>query len=133
MKPMNLVMAFAVAFPALALGAGIAGAEADDGKRHCFFVSEFNNWKAADEKTLYIRVGVKRFFRLDLAASCRTALWPDAVMINKWRGSTAVCSHLDWDVKIAQHGGDIPQACLVTKMTELTQAEADALPRKVKP
>ena len=133
MNPMKLVMAFAVAFPALAFSAGIAGAETDDGKRHCFFVSEFNNWKAADEKTLYIRVGVKRFFRLDLAASCRTAMWPDATMINKWRGSTSVCSALDWDLKVSQRADGFGQPCLVSKMTELTPAEADALPSKVKP
>jgi hypothetical protein len=121
-----------VAFPALALSAGVAGAE-EGSKRSCFFVSQFNNWKAADEKTIYIRVGVNRFFRLDLSSACRTALWPDAVMINKWRGSNSVCSALDWDLQIAQQATGIPQPCLVSKMTELTKAEADALPRKVKP
>ena len=132
MKPMKLVMAFAVAFPALALGAGVAGAE-EGSKRSCFFISQFNNWKAADDKTLYIRVGVNRFYRLDLANSCRTAMWPDAVMINKWRGSNAVCSHLDWNIQVSQRADGIPEPCIVTKMTELTADEAAALPRKVKP
>jgi len=132
MKPMKLMMAFAVAFPALALSAGVAGAD-DNSKRSCFFVSQFNNWKAADDKTIYIRVGTNRFFRLDLSTSCRTAMWPDAVMVNTWRGSNSVCSALDWDLRVSQRADGIPEACIVSKMTELTKAEADALPRKVRP
>ena len=122
---------------AAVLAAGVPGAavsaQAADESRHCFFSSQFKNWRAADEKTLYIRVGVNRYFRLDLAASCRTALWPDATMITVFRGSNLVCSALDWDVKVSQRVNGIPQACMVSKMTELTEAEAAALPRKVKP
>jgi len=46
-----------------------SGAQAAPANK-CFFVSEFQNWKAPDNKTIYIRVGVNEFYRLDLSASC---------------------------------------------------------------
>jgi hypothetical protein len=101
--------------------------------RRCFFSNQFENWKAADEKTLYIRVGVNRYFRLDLASSCRAALWPSAYLITKFRGSNSVCTALDWDLQVAQQPHGIAEPCIVSQMTELTPAEADALPKKVKP
>ena len=131
MKPSHRVAAL-IGVAAI-LFSGCAGARADDSRQHCFFASEFQNWKAADDQTLHIRVGLHRYFRLDLAGACRTVKWPNAVLITKFRGSNAVCSALDWDLQVAQGVHDIPEACIVKQMTELTQAEADALPAKAKP
>jgi hypothetical protein len=132
MKQSHFLAALAGA-AALFVSASVS-ARADEGSRqHCFFASEFQNWKAADDQTLYIRIGVHRYFRLDLAGACRTAKWPDAVLITKFRGSSAVCSAIDWDLQVAQGVHSIPEACIVKQMTELTSAEADALPAKAKP
>jgi len=126
----------AISLSAAILAASIvlpATAAADDQeKSHCFFSSQFNNWKAADEKTIYIRVGVNRYFRLDLAGACRTATWPDSFLITKFHGANTICSAIDWDLKVSQPHG-IPEACIVSKMTELTPDEVKALPPKVKP
>ena len=132
MKPIQAIAGFAIALVMLQ-SAPVTLAAEGQGKQHCFFSNQFNNWKAADEKTLYIRVGVNRYYRLDLAGACRTALWPDAVLITRFRGSNAVCSAIDWDLKVAQRVDGIPEGCIVSKMTELSSSEAEALPRKVKP
>ena len=108
------------------------GAHAE-GERHCFFANQFENWKAADEKTLYIRVGVKRYFRLDLAGACRGVMWPNAYLITEFKGSNTVCSAIDWDLQVSQQPHGIPEGCIVAKMTELTPSEVEALPRKLKP
>jgi len=132
MTPIKTIAGLAIALAAL-LSAPVALSAEGDAKQHCFFSNQFNNWKAADEKTLYIRVGVSRYYRLDLAGACRTALWPDAVLITKFRGSNAVCSAIDWDLQVSQRPDGIPEGCIVSKMTELTAEEVAALPKKAKP
>ena len=132
MRSIKTVVAFAIVLVTLASAPLAMGAE-DEARQHCFFSNQFNNWKAADERTLYIRVGVNRYYRLDLAGACRTALWPDAVLITKFRGSNAVCSAIDWDLKVAPRADGIAEGCIVSKMTELTTEEVAALPKKAKP
>ncbi len=106
---------------------------ADDSARHCFFSSQFNNWKAADDKTMFIRVGVNRYFRVEFANGCQTLTWPNAILVTQFRGSNTVCSAIDWDLKVSQGPHGITEACIVSQMTELTPAEVAALPKKAKP
>jgi hypothetical protein len=96
-------------------------------------VNGFENWKAPDAKTIYIRVNLHQYYRLDLAASCPALLWPDSHLITTWRGSDTVCSALDWDLKVSQGFHSIPEACIVEAMTALTAEEAAAIPKKFKP
>ncbi len=100
---------------------------------HCFFSNELDNWKAADAKTIYIRVGMDRYFRLDLSGSCHALMEPGAFLITKIHGADSICGPLDWDLHVATSWHDIPEACIVKGMTELTPAEATALPKKIKP
>jgi hypothetical protein len=99
----------------------------------CFYSSEFQGWKAPDAHTIFIRVGVHRYFRLDLANACQTLLWPDSHLITHVRGSDSICSAIDWDMKVSQSPNGIPEACIVKTMTELTPAEVAAIPPKFKP
>jgi hypothetical protein len=99
----------------------------------CFFSNEFQNWKAPDARTIFIRVGLHRYFRLDLSGTCQTLLWPDSHLITHVRGSDSICSAVDWDLKVSQGSNGIPEACIVKTMTELTPAEAAAIPPKFKP
>ncbi len=100
----------------------------------CFSVRSFENWKALDAKTLYIRVSSRRYYRLDLAASCPRILAPSSHLITKWRGSNWVCSALDWDLRVSEDPvRGFESACIVKTMTPLTEAEAAAIPRKLKP
>lgn len=100
---------------------------------HCFYSNQFENWKAADSKTIYIRVGLHRYFRLDLAGPCQSVMAPGAFLITKIHGPDTICSAVDWDLHVATSWNDIPQACIVKSMTELTPAEAAALPKKATP
>lgn len=104
-------------------------------QNECFFVSQFQNWKpGGDDKTMYIRVGLSRFYRLDLAASCPNMRYPDARLINNFRTSS-ICSPLDWDMRVSQGvgPGSMAMPCMVKKMTRLSPAEVAALPKKQKP
>lgn len=132
---MKKMMAFAVAASLSAVATATLAGPAAKGKpaATCFRSSEFQNWKAADAKTIYIRVGMHRYYRLDLAAPCYSIRTPGAFLVTKIRGSNTICSAIDWDLHVATSWHDIPQACIVKKMTELTPAEAAALPKKIKP
>ena len=99
----------------------------------CFMVSQFQNWRAADAKTLYIRVRSNHIYRLDLGGRCTPLLSPGARLITTFRGTTTVCSALDWDLKVSAGINDIVEPCLVKKMTELTPAEIKAIPKKAMP
>ena len=99
----------------------------------CFSASEFENWRAADAKTLFIRVRPQRIFRLDLAGECSLATWPDAHLITKFSGSDTICRAVDWDLKVAIPPNGIPEPCIVKAMTELTPEQAAALPKGQRP
>ena len=108
-------------------------AEPTSGYHSCFLTSQFENWKAPDPKTIYIRVGLTRYYRLDMSSQCRSLTWPGAFLITKFRGSNSVCTALDWDIKVVDGPHGIPIPCIVKTMTELTPAEAAAIPKKFKP
>jgi hypothetical protein len=100
----------------------------------CFSIRNFQNWKALDARTLYFRVDPHRYFRLDLAASCPAVLSLNSHLITNWRGSSWVCSALDWDLKVSEDPmRRFASPCIVKTMTALTDKEAAAIPRKFKP
>jgi hypothetical protein len=116
-----------------------APALADDMGRpgRCFSMQEFNGWKAPDARTIYIRVGVHDFYRLDLSAPCQSLMYPDSHLITKVRGSDQVCSGVDWDLSVSNSTGGLhdgfKEACIVKTQTPLSAAEVAAIPKKFKP
>jgi hypothetical protein len=101
--------------------------------RSCFYVNEFDGWRAPDAKTIYIRTSVSRFYRLDMAQACPSLLWPDTHLIMNVRGPSTICSAVDWDLKVSSGINGIPVGCIVKTMTPLTAEEAAAIPKKFKP
>jgi hypothetical protein len=99
----------------------------------CFFSRDFQQWKASDANTILIRVGVNRFYRLDLSAACRTLQFPDAHLVTVFRGSDRVCSPLDWDLRVAQYPAGITEQCIVRSMTQLTPEQVASIPPRLRP
>ena len=127
MKAIILAVAALMAVPAAAQPA-----------KSCFYMRNFQTWKAPDAKTLYIRVNTNDFYRLDLAADCSMLLRPGIHLITKSRGSDNVCDALDWDLSVADSTGfnrmgGPRQACIVKKMTALSDADVAAIPKGFKP
>jgi hypothetical protein len=128
----------------LGLAAVSAPAFADDTDMNkpaprCFSMRDFENWKAPDASTMYIRVGLNRYYRLDLSGKCPALTWPSSHLITKTRGSDQVCSGLDWDLAVSDstggigRGGGFRQACIVKTQTPLSAADVAAIPKKFKP
>lgn len=101
--------------------------------RQCFSVTEFDNWRAGDAKTIYISVRPNKYFRLDLKGQCPFLLTPGARLLSVFRGPDLICSGLDWDLKVSAGIGGGVEPCIVGGMTRLTPDEAAALPKTVKP
>lgn len=99
----------------------------------CFMISQFQNWRAPDAKTIYIKVRGNHIYRLDLAGRCTELLSPGARLITIFRGTSAVCTALDWDIRVSSGIGGIAESCLVKTMTQLTPTEIKALPKKAMP
>ena len=88
---------------------------------------------AQGEKTVNVRVGVSRYYRLDLFAPCididfllRPSPWRSRV--SDW-----ICEGTTNNVEIFTRSPAGPQRCLVTNVTRLSPAEVAALPRRAKP
>jgi hypothetical protein len=99
----------------------------------CFRSADVRSWTAPDPRTLYLRVLVNHYYRVDLARECPPLRWHDAMLVTGTTGSPWVCSPLDWSVSASSWPGDIPQTCFVQNITRLTADEAAALPKGAKP
>lgn len=120
---------------AIVFGASAASAQPVSAppSNSCFFINQFQTWKAPDDKTMFIRVGSNRYFRLDMAGSCSALKGINPHLITRFSGTNSICSKLDWNLKVARAPGSPPEACIVSAMTELTPEEVKAIPKKFKP
>ncbi len=122
---------------ALVLAVAPQARAADQGHHaanQCFYVNQLEGWRAANDKTIYIRVGVRDIYSLDMASSCPDLTIPNAHLITKTRGSDMFCSPVDWDLSVSEQGpGAIPSPCIVRNMRKLSPAEAAALPKNLRP
>jgi hypothetical protein len=115
-----------------ALDTAPAGAKSGD---TCFLTSEFENWRpSADAKNIFVRVGRRRFLRLELAKACPMLHSPNARLITRWRGPTVACNAIDWDLSVSQGGSPgFPIPCVVQKVHAMTADEVAALPKGQRP
>jgi hypothetical protein len=103
-------------------------------RQSCFFVNQFESWKAPDPNTIIIKVTSHRYFRLGLSGSCPRLMMIDTHLVMNVRGPDTICSPLDWDLRVNDSGpGAISTPCIVKSMTEMTPDEVSALPPKFRP
>jgi len=123
-------MLLAAALAATAVAAGPA-ALAQAGE--CFFVTQWQGWKATNDHTIYLGVTGHKIYRLDLAGSCAELTWPGARLISRDRtGAGSICGPLDFDLKVAVQDGPATP-CIVSGMSLLTPDQAAALPPNARP
>ena len=100
----------------------------------CFYSSDWDGgWKATpDSKSIYIRVGINRIYRLDLSAPCPELQAPMSHLITEQRGGSSICSAIDLDLKVSD-GHGFSTACIVSNLTPLSPEQASALPKDQRP
>lgn len=99
--------------------------------RQCFYSSNMSSFKEAGDQAVYVRVGVKDLYRLDLFSTCNDLRWAQSIGVES-RGSSWICSGITDAVLIVPSTLG-PERCPVTGITKLTPAEIEALPRKDRP
>ena len=99
-------------------------------RQACFFTRDVNSFSAADDRTVYVKVGVKDVYRLDLFNPCPDIDWNWSIALQS-HGSDWICSPLDATIIARSPIG--PQRCEVNKVTKLTPEEVAALPKKARP
>jgi hypothetical protein len=124
----------AAALVALALAATpavVLAQPAQKSANQCFLSRDVNGFQAPNEHTVYIRVGVKDLYRLDLMSDCSGLTFRQALGFESTPGTPWICSPLDATIVYRDTG--IPQRCPVTAIHKLTPEEAAALPKRDRP
>ena len=95
----------------------------------CFFSRNWDGWRAPDENTLYLRVGVRDIYRVDLSSGSRLLTWPSSHLISRLWGTSSICSPLDLDLSVSD-GGGFREFLIAKAITKLSREEVAAIPRK---
>ena len=104
------------------------------GISECFRSSQFQDWRAPDDKTIIIRVNMHDYYRLDLSGRCPLLTAGNVHLITKMHGSDLICSPVDWELSVSDGPpGGISEPCIVGEMTKLTPDQVAAIPPKFKP
>jgi hypothetical protein len=121
-----------LASTAAALFGGPALAATDNPRTPCFYITQWQGWKAPDAKTIYLGVNLHEVYRADLSAGSPQLQWPDAHLVSQVRGSDSICSAIDLQLAVADTNG-FKEPLIVSKLTKLTPEEVAAIPKKYRP
>ena len=120
----------AAAFAALALTALPAAAATD---HPCFYINQWQGWRADGPNTLYLRVNLHDIYRVDLSAGSEQLTWPGIYhLISRVEGSNSICTALDLQLAVSD-GEGFYEPLIVRSIAKLTPAEVAALPAKDRP
>ncbi len=95
----------------------------------CFFINEWQGWHAPDDHTLYLKVNIHDYYKVELNGSSTMLTWPDAHLINKVEGDNVVCDPIDLQLSISE-GRGTAEPLFVKSITKLTPEQIAAVPAK---
>jgi hypothetical protein len=131
---MKIALAAAAALVAGQAASPVALAKPDAPRyeaNQCFYTRNVTSFAAPDDKTLYVRVGVRDVYRFDMFGTCPDIDWNQRLALVS-RGSSWICNGMDAEV-ITHATGLGHQRCPVAHMHKLTPEEVAALPRRARP
>jgi hypothetical protein len=132
LTPYQLIKLAAAAVSALAIVPGAALAQpAEKSASQCFARSLIDGFNAPDDRTVYLRVGVRDVWRLDLMTDCINLTFRQSLGLESIPGSAWICSPLEATVVYGDTG--IRQRCPVKAMHKLTPDELAAVPKRDRP
>lgn len=130
MKARIFLVATAAVF-GLAAAAAADTPAADKSAAPCFFSSSWEGWRSPDANTIYLRIGIKEIYKVDLSAGSPLLLYPDATLVSRFHGTDTVCSPLDLDIIVHEGGQSDP--IIAKSITKLTAEQVAAIPKKYLP
>jgi hypothetical protein len=129
-KTLGVVLSGAAAVAA-AVAAPIS-AQAAPARQDCFYSSEWRGWSSPDPRTIYIRVGARDVYRIDLLGNNGRLKSGDRFLVNQVRGSSVVCTALDLNLTVSDHQG-FQTPLFPRTLTKLTPEEVQAIPKQDRP
>jgi hypothetical protein len=131
MRALLIAAALAAGLSAVAFAATETSAK--PAARACFFSSQWNGWKARDENTMYLRVGVKDVYEVGFKHGCRQATYSGAHLVTVQHTSGSICSPIDLDIKVADSTSSFTTPCIATSLRKLSAEEVKAIPKPFRP
>jgi hypothetical protein len=116
---------------ALAITGSAAQAAPTKAAGECFLSSNVDGFHAHDDRTVYISVGVREIWRLDLMHDCQGLTFKNDIGLEHRGAGPWVCSPIEAEIVYRDSG--FPQYCPVSGLHHLTPAERDALPKRDRP
>ena len=120
-------LGMAVSLPAAQTGLAAAAAPA----RSCFYITQINNTRAVDARTLYVRVSGKSVYRFDMKHDCQGLRPTSQTIVLEPKPSGQICSPIDVNITVGERGA--AERCIVVTIVKLGHEEAAALPKSVSP
>jgi hypothetical protein len=114
----------------LVLGVALAAAGAASADP-CFLQRNINGFSAPNDRTVYVRVGVKDIWRLETMNTCTGLTFRNAFALQGSPTSGWICHPLDATIRFSEPG--MRMICPVSSIHKLTPEEAAALPKKDRP
>ena len=132
---MKTTIAVAAAAALLTLGTAVstpalAKSPASPSKHQCFFTRNADGFAAPDEKTLYVRVGVRNVYQFEMFVPCQDMDWNQRIALVS-RASSSICTGMDAEVVTHSPIGTL--RCPVRSVRKLTPEEIAALPPRARP
>ncbi|HZZ35197.1 MAG TPA: hypothetical protein VFE03_05695 [Caulobacteraceae bacterium] len=122
----------AVGVAALSVAPVTAATAAPTAPRSCFFVTQWQGWKAPTPDTLYLGVGMRDVYKVELSGASPMLQSPGVHLVSIHRGSSSICTALDLDLKVSD-GHGFTEPLIARTLTKLTPEEVAAIPRKFRP
>jgi hypothetical protein len=116
---------------AVAVGAPPPPGARPPAQHACFFHDMANGFSAPNDREVYVRVGVRDVYRLDLFGGCPNVDWTLSIGIFN-RGSSWICVGDVVDLIVPDPGMG-RQRCMAKVAAKLTPDEIAALPKKSRP
>jgi hypothetical protein len=138
---------------AAALIGGHALAATDNPSTPCFFITQWQGWKAPNPNTIYLGVNLHDVYRVDLSAGSPQLMWPAVHLLSEVRGSNSICSAIDLQLYVVEDnaagfrngvgsgingfnfasGSGFRVPLIARKLTKLTPEEIAAIPKQYRP
>jgi hypothetical protein len=117
----------------LALGCLLASSPALAAGKSCFYARNVGGFSAPNDRTLYVRAGVRDVYELKLFSTCLDIGWVNSLALVS-RPSSFICEGSNVDVDVVTRGSGFGrQRCPVTTVRKLTPEEIAALPKRDRP
>jgi hypothetical protein len=126
------VATIATAGPVPAGGASSHG-PAQGADAPCFFIHDWEGWKAPNDHTLYLGVVRHQVYEVQLSGGSVLLQDPDAHLVSRTYAPTSVCSARDLQLMVSEPFGGVSEGLIATSLIKLTPEQIKAIPPKYLP